>query len=136
MKLFISLLCVFAMNFAHAEVATLDSYFSPSLEKDDPKIIHLWMQNNCNQEVYVATKSMSPKYVWETKGYMRIYPGQLIRVGDLINNSYLLNATTADGRISWDGPYYFQLNDTYVRAAMVELPRDYGGNWTTVLYCF
>ena len=136
MKL-LSLLCfIFTINFAHAEVASLESFYSPSLEKNNPKIIHLWIQNNCNQEVYVATKSKSPVNVWETKGYMRIFPGQIISVGDMIDNKYYLNATTGDGRIRWEGPHHFQLNGTYVRAALVELPRDYGGNWTTVLYCY
>ena len=136
MKFLTTLLFIFTMNLADAGVPSLESFYSPSLKKDDPKIIHLWMQNNCNQEVYVATKSKSPLNIWETKGHMKIYPGQIISVADMINSRYYLNATTADGRIRWQGPHQFQIHGTFVSAALVELPRNYGGNWTTVLYCF
>ena len=85
MKFLIAILSVITLNIAQANVGTLESFFTPSLEKNDQKVVHLWMQNNCNQTVYVATKSESPQRIWETKGFMRIYPGELIRVGDLIN---------------------------------------------------
>jgi len=137
MKFLIALFSVLTLNIAHAEMGTLESYFSPSLQDNEhPKIVHLWLQNNCNQEVFVAIRSETPYHVWETKGYMRIYPGQVIRGTDMINDIYYLNAFTADRRIRWEGPHTFEIHGRNVRAALVELPRDYGGNWTTVLYCY
>lgn len=137
MKFLIALFSVLTLNIAHAEIGTLESFYSPSLDGNEhQKIVHLWLQNNCNQDVLVATRSETPYHVWETKGYMRIYPGQVIRVGDMINDIYYLNAFTADRRIRWEGPHFFEINGKNVRAALVELPREYGGNWTTVLHCY
>lgn len=138
MKFLIALFSVLALNVAHAEMGTLESFFSPSLEKDHDhqKIVHLYLQNNCNQEIYVATRSQNPNKVWETRGYHRIYPGQVIPAGSMINDIYYLNAFTGDRRVRWEGPHQFEIHGKTVRAALVELPRDYGGNWTTVLYCY
>jgi len=136
MKFLIALFSVLALNVAHAEVGTLESFFSPSAEKDHSKIVNLWLQNNCNQEVYVATRSQNPNHVWETRGYHKIYPGQIIPAGDILNNVYYLNAFSGDRRIRWEGPHIIEVHGRNVRAALVELPKDYGGTWTTVLYCY
>lgn len=137
MKFLIALFSVLTLNVAQAEMGTLESYFSPSLtESGHPKVVHLYLQNNCNQDVLVAIRSETPYHVWETKGYMRIYPGQVIPATDMINDVYYLNAFTADRRIRWEGPHWFEVNGRNVKAALVELPRDYGGTWTTVLYCY
>lgn len=138
MKFLIALFSVLALNVAQAEMGTLESFFSPSLDKDHDhdKIVHLYLQNNCNQEIYVATRSQNPNKVWETRGYHRIYPGQVIPAGDMINDIYYLNAFSGDRRVRWEGPHKFEIHGRTVRAALVELPRDYGGNWTTVLYCY
>lgn len=136
MKFLIALFSVLTLNIAQAQMGTLESFHTPSTDKDHhPKIVRLWLQNNCYQDVYVATRSENPNRVWESKGYYRIYPGQVIFAGDMINDVYYLNAFSADRRIRWEGPHFFEIHNRTVRAALVELPRDYGGNWTTVLYC-
>ncbi|MBC7429723.1 MAG: DUF1036 domain-containing protein [Bacteriovorax sp.] len=135
MKILIALFSVLTMNIAHAEIGTIESYNSPSVDEDE-KIVHLYLQNNCNQEVFIATRSQNPNQVWETKGYMRVYPGQVIPAGDMINNIYYLNAFTGDHRVNWEGEHNFEIRGRTVRALLVELPKDYGGNWTTVLYCY
>lgn len=133
----LSLFSLFSFNTVQAEMGRLESFATPSIEKHDPKIIHLWLQNNCNQEVYVAIKRETPPYhAWETKGHMRIYPGQIIPVGDMTNDIFYLNAFSGDRRIRWEGPHSFEIHGRYVRATLVQLPRDYAGNWTTVLYCY
>lgn len=138
MKFLIALFSVLALNVAQAEMGGIESFFSPSMDKDHDhdKIVHLYLQNNCNQEIYVATRSQNPNKVWETRGYYRIYPGQVVPAGDMINDIYYLNAFSGDRRVRWEGPHYFEIHGKTVRAALVELPRDYGGNWTTVLYCY
>lgn len=135
MKFLIALFSVLTLNIAHAEMGTLESFFSPSADKDHNKVVNLWLQNNCNQEVFVATRSQNPNQVWETKGYIRIWPGQVVQAGSMINDIYYLNAYSADRRVNWEGPHTFEIHGRTVRAALVELPKDYGGNWTTVLYC-
>lgn len=137
MKLLIALFSVLTLNLAHAEMGGIESFASPSFDKDHDheQVVHLWLQNNCNQEIYVATRYQNPNEVWESKGYYRIYPGQVIPAGDMMNDIYYLNAFSGDRRIRWEGPHYFEIHNKTVRAALVELPRDYRGNWTTVLYC-
>lgn len=136
MKFVIALFSVLTLNIAQAEMGTLASFATPPVDKHDKNIIHLWLQNNCNQEVYVAIKSENPFRIWESKGYMRIYPGQIIPAVDMINNVYFLNAFTGDRRVRWEGPHSFEIHGRYVPATLVNLPADYGGNWTTVLYCY
>lgn len=136
MKFLIALFSVLTLNIAHADQGTVESYFAPSSDKDgDQKIVHLYLQNNCYQEVLVATRSENPNGVWETKGYIRLFPGQVYPHGDMVNNVYYLNAFTADYRVRWEGKHKFEVHGREVRALLVELPKDYGGNWTTVLYC-
>ncbi|MBC7712720.1 MAG: DUF1036 domain-containing protein [Rhizobacter sp.] len=137
MKTLIALFSVLTLNVAHAEMGTIESFFTPSNDKHEhDQIVHLYLQNNCNQEVYIATRSQNPNEVWETKGYMRVFPGQVIPAGDMINNIYYLNAFTGDHRVNWEGEHSFEIRGRNVRALLVELPKDYGGNWTTVLYCY
>lgn len=137
MKFLIALMTVFSLNVAHAEMGTIESYFSPNTDKNhDTKVVNLWLQNNCNVEILVATRSENPNHVWETKGYYRIYPGQVVPAGSMVNDIYYLNAHSMDGRVRWEGPHSFEIHGRSVRAALVELPKDYGGNWTTVLYCY
>ncbi len=134
MKYLIALFSVLAFNIAHAELGTTESFFSPSLKEHD-KVVHLYLQNNCHQEVLVATRSQNPNGVWETKGYKRIFPGQVVGSGDMVNNIFYLNAFTADHSVKWEGKHTFEVHGRDVHALLVELPKDYGGNWTTVLYC-
>nr|BDT28219.1 DUF1036 domain-containing protein [Bacteriovorax sp. HI3] len=129
------LIALFSSISAFATTGTVESYFSPSADKHD-KVVHLYLQNNCYQEVMVATRSQNPNGVWETKGYMRLFPGQVIPNGDMVNNIYYLNAFTIDGRVRWEGEHQFEIHSRPVRALLVELPKEYGGNWTTVLYCY
>jgi uncharacterized membrane protein len=136
MKFLIALFSVLALNVAQAEVGRIESFFSPSLDKDYDKVVHLYLQNDCNQEIYVATRGQNPNQVWESKGYYRIYPGQVVSAGDMINDIYYLNAFSGDRRVRWEGPHHFEIHGKTVRAALVELPKDYGGNWTTVLFCY
>ena len=134
MKFLIALFSVLSLNLAYAEMGTIESYFSPSIDKHD-KVVNLYLQNNCYQEVLVATRSQSPNQVWESKGYMRIFPGQVIHHGEIINNLYYLNAFTVDRNVRWEGPHKFEIHGQSVQALLVELPKDYAGNWTTVLFC-
>jgi uncharacterized membrane protein len=136
MKFLIALFSVLALNVAQAEMGRIESFFSPSLDEDHDKVVHLYLQNNCNQEIYVATRGQNPNQVWESKGHYRIYPGQVVPAGDMINDIYYLNAFSGDRRVRWEGPHHFEIHGKTVRAALVELPKDYGGNWTTVLYCY
>jgi hypothetical protein len=137
MKILIVFLSIFFLNIANAEVGTIESYYSPSLnhDDDDQKIVHIFLQNNCYQEVFVATRSENPNGVWETKGYTRLFPGQIVFNGDMINSIYYLNAFTADYSVRWEGEHRFEIQGRTVKALLVELPKDYSGNWTTVLYC-
>ena len=116
-----------------ASTGTVESYFTP--DKGHEKVVQLYLQNNCYQEVMVATRSQNPNEVWETKGYMRIFPGQVIPAGEMINNIYYLNAFSIDGRVRWEGEHRFEIHGRTVQALLVELPKEYGGAWTTVLYC-
>lgn len=137
MKLLFTLLSFFSMGIALAQTGQIESYFGPSLDEHHPgKVVHLYLQNNCYQDVLIATRSESSNGVWETKGYMRLFPGQVIYHSDILNNLYYLSAMTLDGRIRWEGEHQFELHSRPVRALLVELPRDYSGNWTTVLYCY
>lgn len=135
MKILIAIFSIISINLAYAETGMIESFYSNSNDLDQ-KIVHLYLQNNCNQEVFIATRSQNPNQVWESKGYMRVFPGQVIPAGDLINNIYYLNAFTGDHRINWEGRHTFEIQGRFVRALLVELPKNYGGNWTTVLYCY
>ena len=136
MKILIALITVLTMNIAQAEMGTTESIFSPTVDKhDDEKIVHVYLQNNCYQEIYIATRSQNPNGVWETKGYTRVFPGQIVSNGDMIDDIYYLNAFTADRRVTWEGEHKFEIHGNTVRALLVELPHNYGGDWTTVLYC-
>lgn len=134
MKFLIALFSTLTLNIAHADVGTIESYFSPTPDKKG-NVVHLYLQNNCYQEVLVATRSQNPNGVWETKGYMRLFPGQVLSNGDMTNSIYYLNAFTVDHNVRWEGEHKFEVHGRQVRALLVELPKDYGGNWTTVLYC-
>ncbi len=134
MKLLIALFSVLALNIAHADQGTIESYFTPSNDKEG-NVVHLYLQNNCYQEVMIATRSQNPNGVWETKGYMRLFPGQVLGAGDMTNSIYYLNAFTVDHSVRWEGKHKFEVHGRTVQALLVELPKDYGGNWTTVLYC-
>ena len=134
MKLLIALFSVLTLNMAHAEMGSIESYGSPSLDKDG-NVVHLYLQNNCYQEVFIATRGQNPNGVWETKGYMRVFPGQVLSAGDMTNNIFYLNAFTADRHVRWEGVHKFEINGRNVPALLVELPKDFNGNWTTVLYC-
>lgn len=136
MKKLTLLFTLLASTQIFASTGTVESYFTPNADKHDDKVVHLYLQNNCYQEVMVATRSQNPNGVWETKGYMRIFPGQIIPSGDLKNSIYYLNAFTIDGRIRWEGEHRFEIHGRTVQALLVELPKEYGGNWTTVLYCY
>lgn len=134
MKLLIALFSVLTLNMAHAEMGSFESYGSPSLDKDG-NVVHLYLQNNCYQDVFIATRGQNPNGVWETKGYMRVFPGQVLSAGDMTNNIFYLNAFTANGNVRWEGVHKFEINGRSVSAILVKLPKDFNGNWTTVLYC-
>lgn len=139
MKMFSLLFVLLTLSTSvFAETGTVESYFTPSNEKSDKhdKVVHLYLQNNCYQEVMIATRAQLPNGVWETKGYMRVFPGQVVPHGDIINNMYYLNAFTTDGRVRWEGVHRFEIHGRNVAALLVELPKEYQGNWTTVLYCY
>lgn len=133
MKLLIAICSIFAMNFAHAELGFVESHFS-SGENGDNRV-HLYLQNNCYQEAYVATKTLNPNNIWETKGFTRLFPGQIIYLTDMKADFYYLHAISGDRRITWQGPHWIELQGRFLPSLMVNLPRQYRGNWTTVLYC-
>lgn len=134
MKLLAAIFTLFTINVALAETGTVESYLSPA-ENKDAKVVHVYLQNNCYQDVFIATRSQNPNGVWETKGYMRLFPGQVAYGMDTLNNMYYLNAFTGDGRIRWEGEHRFDIHGRTVRALLIEVPKDYAGNWTTVLFC-
>lgn len=134
MKLLAALFTLLSINLAQAETGTIESYLTSS-DKNHPQVVHLYLQNSCYQDVFIATRAQNPNGVWETKGYMRLFPGQIIANGDITNNLYYLNAFSGDGRIKWEGEHRFDVHGTIVKALLVQLPKDYYGNWTTVLYC-
>ncbi len=134
MKLLATLFTFLSINIATAETGTIESYLTSS-EENHPHVVHLYLQNNCYQDVFIATRAQNPNGAWETKGYMRLFPGQIVANGNIINNFYYLNAFSGDGRIRWEGEHRFEIHGRTVHALLVELPKDYKGNWTTVLYC-
>ena len=147
MKLFlIALISTLTLNIAYAEQGTIKSYSSPAVEKsnghdddddqdDDYGGVDLYLQNNCNREVLVATRSENPNGDWETRGYMSIHPGQVIHSGPVGSGEYFLNARTTDYSVRWEGNHSFELHGKRVRAMKVKIPNDCEGAWTTVLNC-
>lgn len=134
MKLLTILMTFFTLSTALAENGTIESYFSAAADKSS-NVVHVYLQNNCYQDVFIATRSQNPNGAWETKGYMRLFPGQVAYGMDTLNNMYYLNAFTGDGRIRWEGEHRFDIHGRSVRALLIEVPKDYAGNWTTILFC-
>jgi hypothetical protein len=135
MKFLIALSMLLTLSLAQAQ--TIESHFSPSLEKGRPgqQTTRLFMQNNCYRDVYVAIQHMNVYDQLESRGFWRISPGQVIYLNTIKDRNYLLHGITSDGNISWRGPYNLPLDGRNYPAMLVQLSPERGGDWTTVLYC-
>lgn len=128
MKFLIALFCVSFLTVTNADVKNQNG------PHHDP--IQLYLQNNCYQEIFVALRYQKMDGEWESKGHMSLLPGEILKSVSLASTYYYLNAFTGDRRIRWEGEHAFEINGKYVRAAKVNIPLHYGGDWTTTLNCY
>lgn len=133
MKFLSLILMLFTLCTAHANPASIEAYFSANKEVG----VHqsrLFLQNICYTDLYVGIRHMNGSGDYESKGYWRVFPGQVIYLTDLKGSFYYLHAFTSDHRVYWDGEHKIEINNKQVPAALVKIG-EHGGEWTTVLYC-
>jgi hypothetical protein len=146
MKILIALSMLLTLSLAQAQ--SVESFFTPSenLTTDRPdrprpprppsqNSTRLFMQNNCYTDVYVVIRHMNIRNEMESKGFWRIFPGQIVYLNEIKGREYLLHAFTSDSRYFWKGPYTIPFEGRNYPAMMVQLSPDRGGDWTSVLYC-
>lgn len=148
MKILIALSMLFTLSLAHAQ--SVESFFTPDSEISNLNFEHprpprpprppsaqtnLYMQNNCYTDVYVVIRHLNTRNQMESRGFWRIFPGQIIYLNEIKGYDYLLHAFTSDNRIHWEGPYALPFEGINYPAMLVQLAPNNGGNWTTVLYC-
>lgn len=147
MKLLIALSMIF--SFSSVQAQSVESVFSPSIENlrpdrpeqprprpDRPQArTRLFLQNNCYTDVYAVIRYKNVRDQIESKGFWRIYPGQIIHATNMKDRSYLLHAFTSDNRIQWNGPYALPFEGRTYPAMMVNLTSNGNGDWTSVLNC-
>lgn len=131
MKTLIAFFMLFSLSLAQAQ--SIESQFTPSEDKYDQT--GLYMQNNCYTDVFVAIRHLNVRNEMESRGFWRIFPGQIVYLNEIQDRNYLLYAYTSDNRISWRGAYSLPLDGRVYPALLVQLPPARGGDWKTVLYC-
>lgn len=133
------------LSYSNVSAQSVESIFSPTIESDRPQPrprpdrpqarTRLFLQNNCYTDVYAVIRYKNVRNQIESKGFWRIYPGQIIHVTNMKDRSYLLHAFTSDNRIQWNGPYALPFEGRTYPAMMVNLTPNGSGDWTSVLNC-